>query len=171
MHIGFHVYWVPGQSWDSIGIWVRPDCSFQRISWGKKGVTVARCGGKTLEAKVSGIINVCSFRGGHFGKVWPHPSGLRILRPNNNLGGNTSPPISSLPKDPLPTGTQLHLILHRDKSPSTRGMRISSTYQWAGTSPSHHEACSKPLYQIQPQGEKTSEAREATTLLPAKKTT
>ena len=30
----------------------------------------------------------------HFGKIWPHPSGLISPRPNNNLGGNTTPPIS-----------------------------------------------------------------------------
>ena len=61
---------------------------------GKQGVTVAHCGG-TLEAKVSRIIiSICSSKGGNFGNIWPHPSALRSPRPNNKLGGNTSPPIS-----------------------------------------------------------------------------
>jgi len=50
------VHRVPGQSRDSIGIWVRLACSYWRIFWENRGVTVAHCGGKTLEAKVSGII-------------------------------------------------------------------------------------------------------------------
>ena len=37
---------------------------------GEQGVMVAHCGGRTLEAKVSGIIiHVNSSRGGHFGKI------------------------------------------------------------------------------------------------------
>ena len=36
------------------------------------------------------------------------------------------------------------LIPPRDKAPPTSRIRISSTYQWAGTSPSHQEVCSKP---------------------------
>ena len=47
----FHVHQVPGQSRDSTGIWVLPDCTSGRISW-ETGVTVAPCG-RTLEAKVS----------------------------------------------------------------------------------------------------------------------
>ena len=98
---------------------------------------VAHCGGKTLEAKVSGIIiSVNSSRGGHFGKIWPHPSALRSPRPNNKGGS-----------------TQLPLIT------PTREIRISSTYQWTGTSPSHQEACSKPPYQIQPQGSRLRSKR------------
>ena len=62
---------------------------------GKQGVSVARCGGRTLEAKVSGIfISMCSSRGGHVGKVWPHPSALRSPRPNDNPGGIIAKPIS-----------------------------------------------------------------------------
>ena len=62
---------------------------------GKQWVTVAHCRGRTLEAKVSGIIISMNSPGcGHFGKIWPHPSGLRSPRPNNKLGGNTAPTIS-----------------------------------------------------------------------------
>ena len=75
---------------------------------GKTGVTVAHCRGRTLEASsrtleaisrtleaISGIIiSMCSPIGGHFGKIWHHPSGLRSPRANNNLGGNIATPIS-----------------------------------------------------------------------------
>ena len=87
-YTGFHMHWVPGQSRDSTGICVRPVCGSWRISW-ENGVTVARCE-RTLEAKVSTmIISVNSSRSGYFGKIWPHPSGLRSPRPNNNPGGNS----------------------------------------------------------------------------------
>ena len=74
--------------------------------------------------------------GGHFGKIWPHPSVLRSPRQNNNPGGITA----------LPLTTQLPRISPRDKAPSTIGIRIGSTYQWAGISPTHQEAYSKPPY-------------------------
>ena len=77
------------------------------------------------------------------------------------------PSVSRLPKDP--PGTQPPLISPRDKVPSTRGIRISSTYQWAGASPSCQEAYNKPLYQLQPQGGQTPEVKEATTLLSVKR--
>ena len=54
------------------------------------------------------------------------------------------------------------------QSPHNRGMRISFTYQWAGTNLSHEEAYKSP-YQLEPQGGQTSEAREATTLLSTKR--
>ena len=93
-HPDFHVHWVPGQSRDSKGIWVRPACGSWRISWENRG-GLAYCAGSTLEAKVLGIIiSMSSSRGGHFGTIWPHPSALRSPRPNKKLGGNTAPPIS-----------------------------------------------------------------------------
>ena len=108
------MHWVPGQSRDSIGIWVRPDCSSWRISWENRGVTVAHCGGRTLEAKLSGIfISVCSSRGGHFGKIWPHPSALRSPRPNNNPGGITAPPISKQVAQRSPRHTATSIPIQR----------------------------------------------------------
>ena len=55
VHTGFHVHWVPGQSRDSTGIWVRPTCRSLRISW-ENGATMACCRGRTIEAMVLGII-------------------------------------------------------------------------------------------------------------------
>ena len=78
---------------------------------GKWGVTVAHCWGTALEAKVLGIIiTVNSFRGGHFGKIWPHTSDLRSPRPNNKPGRNTAQPSTNgLPKDtPRHTATSNH---------------------------------------------------------------
>ena len=120
---------------------------------GKQGMTTVHCEGRTLEAKVLKKISMNPFRGGHFGKIWPHPSALRILSPKEKpgkAGGNTDSPNSKqAAKDPPPTpGTQPPLITPRDKAPPIREIRVSSTYQWVGTSPSHQEACSKPLYQL-----------------------
>ena len=56
---------------------------------GKQRVAVVYCWGRTLKAKVLGmIISVCSSRGYCFGKILPHPSVLRNLKPNNKPGGN-----------------------------------------------------------------------------------
>ena len=77
------------------------------------------------------------------------------------------PSANRLHKDP--PGTQLPLISPRDKAPPTRGVRISSTYKWAGISPSHQECCRKPPNQLQPQEGQISETREATTISSAKR--
>ena len=46
----------------------------------KSGVTVAPSGRRILEAKVFGIfIGVCCSGGGHFGKIWLHPSVPKVL--------------------------------------------------------------------------------------------
>ena len=73
-HTGFHVHWVPGQSKVFIGIWVKPDCSSWRTSWEKWGKH-GFLWGRTLEEKLLGIFNSMPFSGGgHFEKIWPHPS-------------------------------------------------------------------------------------------------
>ena len=77
------------------------------------------------------------------------------------------PSVNRLPKEP--PGTQPPLTSPRDKAPHTRGIAISSTYQWAGISPSHQEAYSKLPYPLQPQGGQTPEGREATTLFSVKR--
>ena len=42
---------------------------------GKTGINVACCEGRTLKAKLLGIYSSAPFSGGgHFGKIWPHPS-------------------------------------------------------------------------------------------------
>ena len=85
---GFCVHWIPGQSRDSIEIWVKPAC----CSW---RMTVCHCRGMTLEAKISGIIiSVNSPGADHFGKIWPTHQGWESPRQNNKTGGNTVPPIS-----------------------------------------------------------------------------
>ena len=63
---------------------------------GKQGVTVARCGGRTLEAKVLGIIISMNPTGsGHFGKIWPCPSGMRSPgAKKKKQGGKKAPPIN-----------------------------------------------------------------------------
>ena len=91
-------------------------------------------------------------------QCWEAPGQTTI-----QVGSQPCPSVNRLPKDP--SGTQPPLISPRDKATPTRGIRISSTYQWASTSPSHQEAYSKPLYPYQPQGGQTPKVRDATTLL------
>ena len=52
---------------------------------GKTGLNVVHCGGRTLEAKLSGMfISSCvSLQVAIFEKIWPHTSVLRSPRPNN----------------------------------------------------------------------------------------
>ena len=112
-HTGLHVHWVPAKSTDSIGILVRPDCSSWRT---KQGVTVARCGGRILEAKVSGIIiSVYSSRGGHFGKIRSYPSAKRLSKdfPRHTAGSKLTQRQSSTYQR---AKIQLHLAVGRDKS-------------------------------------------------------
>ena len=61
------VHWVPEQNGGSIGIWVRPVCGSWKIPWENRGTVAHR--GRTLEAKVSGIVISAS---------WPHPSAKRL---------------------------------------------------------------------------------------------
>ena len=73
--------------------WTR--LQFLEYLLGKQGMTVACCEGRTLEAKLLGIfISVCFSEGGHFGKMWPHPSFPRSPRPSNNPGEIITPSIS-----------------------------------------------------------------------------
>ena len=102
------------------------------------------------------------------GKSGPtHQHGETPSQTTTQVGSQPCPSVNRLPKDP--PGTEPPLISPREKAPPTRGIGISSTYQWIGTRPSHQEAYSKPLYQLQPQGGQTPEVREATTLLTVKR--
>ena len=70
---------------------------------GKMGVTVAHFGGRTLEAKVLGIIiSMCTSGCGHFGKICFYPLGLRGPR-QTIIQVGTQPYLSAnrLSKDPL----------------------------------------------------------------------
>ena len=88
---------------------------------GKQGVTVAHCEGRMLEAKVLGvIISVCSSRGGQVGKIWPHPAGLRSLRPNNNQGGKAAPPTSKQAAQMHPRHTATSYLTQRQSPTNQR---------------------------------------------------
>ena len=119
---------------------------------GKMRVICGSLWGKTLEVEVPENNNWYELPGVcHFGKIWPHTSGLRNSRPNNTQVG-TQPHLSANRLLKVLPSTQLPLIKSWDKFPPTRGTRLSSNYQWAGTSPSHQEACYKPLYKFHSQG-------------------
>ena len=101
---------------------------------------MAHCGGRTLEAKLSSMY---FSGGGHFGKIWPHPSSWRSPRQTIiQMGSQYHPSVNSLPKDPPKHHATSNLT--QGQSPPTRRIRTSSTFQWAGTSPSNQEAYSKP---------------------------
>ena len=104
VHPRLHVHWVLGQSNDSIGIWLRPDCSSWRISWENR-VSVACCGGTILEAKVLGIIiSVCSYR---IHQRWEAP-GQTIIQ----VESQPHPLANRLPKDPQ---AHSHFKSHKTK--------------------------------------------------------
>ena len=104
-----------------------------RVSWEIREWLCFVVGKRHWRQRFQGISISVRFPGGcHFGKIKPHPSGLRSPKPNSKKGGNTAHQKNRLPKVLL--GTQLLLIIPRDKSPPSRGMRLSSTYQWANTS-------------------------------------
>ena len=79
--------------------------------------------------------------------------------------------VNRLPKDPPGTQPQLPLISPRDKAPPIRGIGSNTTYQWAGISPSHQEAYSKPLYQLQPQEGADARSRRGYNSIICKKVT
>ena len=115
---------------------------------GKEGAAVA-CGGRSLEAKVSGaVIRVGSPEAAFWKNLAPHLLRAEMPQAKQYLAGNTAPPISK-PKDPR--GLKPPLLSPRDKAPPSRGLRLSSTYQWAGARPSHQAACNKPPNRLRPQ--------------------
>ena len=125
---GFYVHWVPGKSKDSIGIWVRPTCRCWRVSWESRvWLWLAVGAGHWKLRSQEIIIGVSSCAGCHFGRIWPHPLGLRSPRPNNKQSGNTAPPISCLKSfqahsdlESYPETTP-HLLEGQDSAPPTSG--------------------------------------------------
>ena len=62
---------------------------------GKQWADVACCGDRTLETEVLGMFISMSFpEGCYFGKIWPHPSGLRNPSPKNKQSRNMAPTTS-----------------------------------------------------------------------------
>ena len=74
-HTGLHVHWVPRQSRDFIGTWVRPTCRSWRVSWESGGIEVYSCG--LLLGQDTGGGSPRSYQwcvspgGGHFGRISP----------------------------------------------------------------------------------------------------
>ena len=170
VHTCFHVHRIPRQSRGSIGIWVRLDYSFWRISWKNRGWQWLIVGeGHWRQSSREYSAACVSLEVAILGKSdythshWESPGQTTI-----QVGSQPHPSVKELPKDP--PGTQLQLTSPSNKAPPTRGLGISPTYQWAGTSPCQKEAYRKLPYQLHPKGWQTSEVRELTTLLSAKRT-
>ena len=133
----FHVNWIPGQSKDSIRIWAGHSCGSWRISCESRRQLWLTVWARDGRQKFQRIIISMNSHGGLWETLTPPNNSpqaqvLRRPRPNNKVFSGTQPP----------------LITPRDMAPLTRGTRLSSTHQWAATSPSHQAACHKPLYQL-----------------------
>ena len=93
-----------------------------------------------MEIKVSGIIiSVNAPGGGYLGKIWLYPSRLRQLKPNNKQGG-TQLHLSANKLLKVLLATKPPPITLKVKVPTITGIRVSSSYQGAGTSLIHQEA-------------------------------
>ena len=106
------------------------------------------------------FISVSSPGGRHFGtETWPHPTTCRLhcgdasSQTTNRVGTHHHPSADRLPKVILSPQPSLNTPL--DMALPTRGKRPSSTHQWAGTSPSHQEACTNPWTNLTHQGADT----------------
>ena len=157
------MHWDPGQSSDSIGAWVKPTCGSWRVSWRGEGWLWLTVGARTLVAGAPGNIHwrELSWRL----SIWHQDLApvLGCLRPNNRMGTQPQPSADRLPKVNL--SPQLPIYIPLDTSLSTRGTRPSSTHQWAGTSSSHQEACTRPWTNLTHKGQ-TPEVRRSTILQP-----
>ena len=87
----------------------------------------------------------------HCRGLWPHPTACRFQywdtlgQTTNRVGTQPHPSEVRLPKDVL--SPQLPLDTPIVTARPTRGSRLSSTHQWAGTSPSHQEVCASLAHQ------------------------
>ena len=152
---------LPGQSNDSIGAWARPPCGSWRVSWGGRGWLWLTVGQGHWWWRSKGIsISVSSPRGHHFGtETWPHLTACRLKcwdtsgQTTNRVGTQPHPLADRLPKVIL--SAQMPLNIPLDTALPTRRTRPSSTHQWAGTSPSHHKACTGPWTNLTHQGADT----------------
>ena len=164
MHTRFHVHWDLGQSSDSIGDWARPTCRSWRVYWWGEGWLWLTVGIRTLVAETPELITVSSPEGHHFGtKTWPHPTACSLQcwdtsgQTTNRVGTQPHPSTNKLPKVVLNPQLPLNTLL--DTALSTRGTKPSSTHQWAGTSPTHQEACTSPWTKLTHQGADTRSKR------------
>ena len=173
-HTRFYVHWDPAQSSDFIGPWARPNCGSWSVSWEGGGWLWLTVGARTLVAEAKGIlIGMSSPRGCHFGtETWPHPIACR-LQCGDASGQTTSrgvtqphPSVDRLLEVVL--SSQVPLNIPFDTALPTSGTRPSSTLQWAGTSPSHQEACRKPLHQPHTPGARHQQQEELRSCSPWK---
>ena len=145
-HTRFRVHWDPAQRSDSTGAWDRPTCRSWRVSWGGSESAVAHCGGKDT--------------GGRGPREYDQRE-VAILAPRPGptqqpAGSSAGMPQAKQPAgetQPLPSADRLPKVVLSSQSPlntppdmglSTRRTRPSSTHQWAGSCPSHQEACTSP---------------------------
>ena len=135
-------------------IWVRPICGSVDGLLGKQVVAVAHSGGRTLEAEVTGNNHWCVLPWKLlFWKNLAPPIRAEKLQAKQQTGWECGPIHQQTGcLKPFQAHSCFSSHLETKHSLPTRGTRLGSTYQWAGTSPSYQEACHKSLYQLHPQG-------------------
>ena len=150
MEGGSHVHWVPGKA-------VTPQEPEPDVTTGlgrTPGEAGVGCGslwgqGHWWRRPQGTFIGVCSPGGHHLGtKTWPHPTACRLQcwddsgQTTNGVGTQPHPSADKLSKAVLSQRLPINRPL--DMALPTRRTRPSSIHQWAGTSPSHQEACTSP---------------------------
>ena len=152
IRIGFQ-----GKSVTTIRISARPTCVSWRVFWESRGQLFLIMGAGQWGQRFQGTtIFVRSPRGCLIEKTWSHPTIACMhecseAQAKQQTGWEQNPPSA----DRLPTvlpGTLLPLITPRNIALPTRRIKLSSTHQKTGTSPSYQEACHKTLYHLHPQG-------------------
>ena len=146
VHTSFHMHWDPGQSSNSIGVWVRTTCK----SWGYPGEVGVGCsslwGQGHWGQRPQGIFMGVSSPGGHhFGtETWSLPTTFRLLC--WDASGQTNNSVAKQPHHQqtgcLKSSWGHSLLNHNlDMDLPTIGTRPRSTHMWVGTNPFHQEAC------------------------------
>ena len=105
---------------------MRLTCRSWRVSWGGGCWLCLTVRARTLAAEAPGDIH-------HMSSPGDHHFGIKTL---------SCPSADRLPNVLLSLQPSLNTLL--DMALLTRGIRPSSTQQWAGTSFSHQEACTSP---------------------------
>ena len=140
-HTGFHVHWGPrakkglhknlGHTY--LGSW--------RVSWKSRAWLWLPVGAGHWRQWYQEYSSAwASLKAAILKKSGPTHQGWGVPGQTTNRVGTQPHPLANRLSKVL-LGTHMPQITTGGKAPSTRGARISSTYQWARTSPSHWEAC------------------------------
>ena len=131
----------PGKTSDSRAAWARSTYGSGRICWGGRSRPWLTEDERTLVAEDPGNTHLCELSQRSPFWHWelapfnrPQVPVLACRRPDNQQWEHsTTHEQTGCPEPSEPTATYKHTLWH---GPTHRGIRLSSTYYWAGTSPS-----------------------------------